>query len=308
MNKIRLGTRGSPLALWQANHVAERLRPVLQPMELELVIIETHGDQIQDQALASMGGFGVFTKALQQALLRNEIDLAVHSLKDLPTIEIPDLRLAAVPTRGSISDCFLSKKYARLDDVPANGVVGTSSLRRRAQLLYHRPDLQLVNLRGNLHTRIRKIESENLDGIILAQAGLERLSLSEEITEILPQSWMLPAVGQGAIGIECRSSDELTIHYVTALIDYKDYRTVLGERALLSALGGGCLVPIGVSSEVRVDTLKMRAAVLSPDGKRRIVHTREGPIANSIQLGFELAAELINDGANEILTLSHPSS
>src|SRR5438445_68329 len=194
---LRLGTRGSPLALWQANHVADRLRPAADPRPVELVLIETHGDRDQATALAAMGGFGAFTRSIQTALLDGRADVAVHSLKDLPTIPEPRLELAAVPPRGPAGDAFVSHKYRRFDDLPKGAVVGTSSLRRRAQVLNRRPDLTLLDLRGNVETRLRKLRDQDLDAIILAEAGLIRLGLQEHVTDILDPSWMLPAVGQG---------------------------------------------------------------------------------------------------------------
>jgi hydroxymethylbilane synthase len=298
---IRLGTRGSPLALWQANHILSRLRPVAEPRSVELVIIETHGDRIQDQPLAAMGGFGVFTKAIQQALLDNQVDLAVHSLKDLPTIPVSGLKLVAVPPRGPTGDALVSHKHRRFADLPPGAIVGTSSLRRRAQLLNERPDLKLVDLRGNVETRLRKLLSQELDAIVLAEAGLHRLGLAEHIVEILDPRWMLPAVGQGAIGLECRSDDAETCHLVEALNHPPTWSAVLAERAMLWALGGGCLVPIGAYSQLANDVLTLRGTVLSPDGKRRIVGTHSGPMHIPLGIGNELAASLLGDGARELL-------
>src|SRR5215475_4600177 len=181
---LRLGTRGSPLALWQAEFVAAKLRPVAAPRPVELVLIETHGDRDQASALSAMGGFGVFTKAIQSALLDGRADVAVHSLKDLPTIPEPNLELAAVPARGPTGDAFVSRKYRRFDDLLEGAVVGTSSLRRRAQVLNRRPDLTLIDLRGNVDTRLRKLDEQNLGAIILAEAGLIRLGLADRITEV----------------------------------------------------------------------------------------------------------------------------
>src|SRR5215468_6476819 len=217
MSAIRLGTRGSPLALWQANFVADQLRAVAHGRSVELVLIETHGDRDQASALSAMGGFGVFTKAIQNALLDGRAEVAVHSLKDLPTIPEPKLELASVPPRGPTGDAFISRKHRRFDDLPEGATVGTSSLRRRAQVLNRRPDLKLVDLRGNVDTRLRKLDEQDLDAIILAEAGLARLGLSNQITEILDSSWMLPAVGQGAIGVECRADDAVTKRIVAGL-------------------------------------------------------------------------------------------
>jgi hydroxymethylbilane synthase len=298
---FRLGTRGSQLALWQANHVADRLRPVVAPRAVELVLIETHGDRDQSTGLAAMGGFGVFTKAIQTALLENRADVAVHSLKDLPTIPEPKLELAAVPPRGPTGDAFVSHRHRRFDDLPDGATVGTSSLRRRAQLLNRRPDLKLIDLRGNVETRLRKLVEQGLDAIILAEAGLVRLGLSDRITERLDQSWMLPAVGQGAIGLECRADDEESKYAVGALTDVDTFRRVQAERAMLYALGGGCLVPIGVVSKVADSVLTVRGAVLSPDGRRRVVATHVGPAETPLAVGQELAAMLLAEGAADLL-------
>jgi hydroxymethylbilane synthase len=298
---LRLGTRGSHLALWQANHVADRLRPVVAPRPVELVIIETHGDRDQATALAAMGGFGVFTKAIQNALHERRADVAVHSLKDLPTIPEPGLELVATPPRGPTGDAFISHRHRRFDDLPEGARIGTSSLRRRAQLLNHCRELNLVDLRGNVETRLRKLAEQDLDGIVLAEAGLVRLGLADRITELLDPSWMLPAVGQGAIGLECRSDDEATKAAVRALGDTDTFRRVQGERAMLYALGGGCLVPIGATSSIRDGVLTIRGAVLSVDGRRRIVATHGGPAEAPLAIGQELAAMLLDEGAAEIL-------
>ena len=301
MNSLRIGTRGSALALWQANHIADRLRPLAHPRPVELVLIETHGDRDQASALSSMGGFGVFTKAIQTALLDARVDVAVHSLKDLPTIVEPGLELAAVPARGPTGDAFVSLRYRRFDDLPEGAVIGTSSLRRRAQLLNRRRDLKLLDLRGNVDTRLRKLADQNLDGIILAEAGLVRLGLADRITELLDPSWMLPAVGQGAIGLECRSDDDDTKQIVEVLRDTATFQCVQAERAMLFALGGGCLVPIGTTSNILDGVLTIRGAVLSPDGRRRVVATHTGPAHTPLAIGQELAAMLQAEGADELL-------
>jgi len=302
MVALRIGTRGSKLALWQANYIADHLRPVLDPRPIELVIIETHGDQVQDRPISAMGGFGVFTKAIQEALLANRVDVAVHSLKDLPTIPVPGLTLAAVPPRGPNGDALVSTKHARFADLPIGAIVGTSSLRRKAQLLNRRKDLRIVDLRGNVETRLRKLSEQNLDAIVLAEAGLLRLGLSDAITEILDPSWMLPAVGQGAIGLECREDDAATRHLVEAVNDPATWNAVRAERAMLWALGGGCLVPIGSLSKVESNTLTLRGAVLSPDGLRKIVDTHRGPLDEPMNIGSELAARLLSAGARELLS------
>jgi hydroxymethylbilane synthase len=301
MTPLRLGTRGSPLALWQARFVESRLAPFADPRAVELVLIETHGDRDQASALSAMGGFGVFTKAIQNALLDRRADVAVHSLKDLPTLPTDGLDLAAVPPRGPTGDAFVSRRHRQFDDLPRGATVGTSSLRRRAQLLNRRPDLHLIELRGNVDTRLRKLDEQNLDAIILAEAGLVRLGLADRITEILDPDWMLPAVGQGAIGLECRSDDEASRHLAQGLNDPPTWARVVAERAMLAALGGGCLVPIGTVSRVEDGVLTVRGAVLSQDGKRRITATHTGPASTPLAVGQELAAMLLGYGAGEIL-------
>ena len=301
-SSLRLGTRGSPLALWQARFVADLLRPIAAPRPVELVSIETHGDRDQATALSAMGGFGVFTKAIQQALLDGKVDVAVHSLKDLPTIPTEGLGLAAVPPRGPAGDAFVSQKHRRFDDLSKGARVGTSSLRRRAQLLNRRPDLALVELRGNVETRLRKLVEQDLDGIVLAEAGLARLGLTDRIAERLDPGWMLPAVGQGAIGLECRDDDGDTRAVVRAVNDPETWARVTAERAMLWALGGGCLVPVGATSAVEDGVLTVRGTVLSADGQRRIVATHRGPAETPLAVGQELAAMLLGEGARELLT------
>jgi hydroxymethylbilane synthase len=301
MNPLRIGTRGSPLALWQARHVADRLRPLSAPRPLELVEIETAGDRVRDLALTQIGGDGVFTKEIQRALLASEVEVAVHSLKDLPTAPVDGLVLAAVPARGPAGDVFVSRRHRRFDDLSAGAIVGTSSLRRRAQALHRRPDLCLVNLRGNVETRLRKLQEKDLDAIVLAQAGLERLGLAEHISEILDPAWMLPAVGQGALGLECRADDAQTLALLGPLNDPSTRQSVLAERALLRGLGGGCLVPIGAAGRVEGAQLTLRAAVLTPDGTRRVEAETAGPAAEAEALGQRLAETLLARGARHLL-------
>jgi hydroxymethylbilane synthase len=304
---LLLGTRSSPLALWQAHFVQRELAPHVE-RGVELVHIETHGDRDQASALSNMGGFGVFTKAIQTALLEDRADVAVHSLKDLPTIPTDGLELAAVPARGPNGDAFVSTKYRSFDDLPKGAVVGTSSLRRRAMLLHQRPDLQLLDLRGNVETRLRKLDEQNLDAIILAEAGLVRLGMAERITEILDAEWMLPAVGQGAIGLECRTDDGESRTAVEYLNDAATMARVTAERAMLFTLGGGCLVPIGAVSRVENGTLTIRGAVLSTDGKRQVTATHRGLAKHPLAVGQELAAMLLGEGAAELLkTAIQPS-
>lgn len=300
MPSLRIGTRASPLALWQAQHVAGLLRAT-SDADIELVEIQTAGDQIRDAPLAQIGGEGLFTKAIQQGLLAGTIDVAVHSLKDLPTVEIPGLTLAAVPPRGPTGDALVSHKHRSFAALPHGAVLASSSLRRRSQLLNRRPDLKLTDMRGNVETRLRKLEELNLDGIILAQAGLERLGLASEITEILDPAWMLPAVGQGALGLECRSDDSATRQRLAKIDHGETHAAVLAERAMLRKLGGGCHVPIGATTVVSSQQLSIWGVVLSPDGKQRIEAVAAGPIASAEVLGNQLAAALLDRGARALL-------
>lgn len=300
---LRIGTRGSPLALWQARHVAGLLWPLADPRPVELIEIETAGDRVRDVALSQIGGDGVFTKEIQRALLAGTVDVAVHSLKDLPTTFIAGLTLAAVPERGPTGDAFVSHKHRHFDELPRGAIVGTSSLRRRSQALHRRPDLQLVNLRGNVETRLRKLDEQNLDAIILAEAGLQRLGLGSAITELLDPQWMLPAVGQGALGLECREDDSITLGLLERLNHGPTRQAVLAERALLRGLGGGCLVPLGASARVEGDRLLLRGAVLSPDGRKRIAAEHSGAAAEAEVVGQQLAEILLASGARELLSL-----
>jgi hydroxymethylbilane synthase len=301
MNALRIGTRGSPLALWQARHVAELLRAATPDLTSEIVEIQTAGDLVRDVPLAQLGGDGAFTKALQQALVERRVDLAVHSLKDLPTFAVPNVTLEAVPPRGPIGDALVAKEHGSFTDLPVGAVVGSSSLRRRAQLLHRRPDLKVVDMRGNVETRLRKLMGPGLDAIILAQAGLERLNLAERITEILDSSWMLPAVGQGALGLECRADDARTRDLLRKIDDAKTHGAVLAERALLRGLGGGCQVPIGASASMEDGQLFLRAAVLSPDGRKRIVGSLSGTLGEPEVAGQCLAEDLLARGAGQLL-------
>lgn len=301
MKPIRLGTRGSALALWQAHHVAALIRPLIVPQDVELVIIDTIGDQVLDRPLSALGGFGVFTKSIQEALLDGRADIAVHSLKDLPTIPVPGLMLAATPDRGPTGDAFVSSKHAHFDDLPQGAIIGTSSLRRKAMILHRRPDVKIVDLRGNVETRLRKLAEQNLDAIVLAEAGLVRLNMAHRITHLLDTNWMLPAVGQGAIGLECREDDHETRDVLDALNHRTTWACILAERAMLWTLGGGCLVPIGSTAKVEHSEITLKGAVYSLDGSRKIVATACGAKDKPLNLGAELAATLLSSGARELL-------
>lgn len=301
MKPLRIGTRGSKLALWQAEYTAAQLRALTESRPVELVLIETEGDRVRDRALSQIGGDGLFTKEIQNALLEDRADVAVHSLKDLPTTIVPELELAAVPERGPTGDAFVSLRHARFVDLPSAARVGTSSLRRRSQLLHQRPDLQIEVLRGNVETRLRKLAEEGFDAIILAEAGLVRLGLTNHITELLDLRWMLPAVGQGALGLECRRDDATTRAVLQTLTHPPTHAAVLAERAFLRELGGGCLVPIGALGLVQGEELRLRGAVLPSDGTRCVSGEESGTVAEAAEVGGRLARRLLAEGAAELL-------
>jgi len=295
---LRLGTRGSKLAQWQANWVAQQLQQA--GCAVEVVLISTTGDQRQQEPIADVGQ-GVFTKEIQRALLDDQVDLAVHSLKDLPTEPTPGLCLAAVPERAAVGDALLSREGHTFEQLPQGAVVGTGSSRRRAQLWHRRPDLALRDLRGNVDTRIRKLHDGEFDAIILAEAGLKRLELDSHITEILPLEWYLPAVGQGALGIETREDDETTRAAVAVLDHAETHAAVVAERALLAGLRAGCLAPVGAWARMIDGQLVLEAAVLSIDGRQRLAATRQGSPADAAALGKDAADELIAAGAAELI-------
>jgi len=302
MNKpLRIGTRGSALALWQANHIADRLRAIAPNRAVELVIIQTQGDRVQERPLAQIGGDGLFTKAIQEALLDGRADVAVHSLKDLPTALVVGLTLAAVPERASTRDAFISRRHRSFDALPQGARIATGSLRRKAQIRHRRPDLELVEIRGNIDTRLRKLDEQGLDGLILAHAGLDRLGLSHVISELLDPEWMLPAVGQGALGLECRGDDADALSLLRKLDDSATHAAVLAERAFLLALGGGCLVPFGAQGVISGNEVALRGAVLSPDGKQRLAGELTGPAKRAEDVGQQLAQQLVAAGAHELL-------
>lgn len=301
MTTLRIGTRGSPLALWQANYVADRLRLLHPGLAVELIEIQTAGDRIRDVPLVSLGGEGVFTKAIQDALLEDRVDVAVHSLKDLPTVVVERLTLGAIPERAPTGDAFISKTHRSFAELPQRARVATSSLRRRAQLLNRRPDLEVLEIRGNVDTRLRKLVDQNLDATILAEAGLRRLGLEAHITEVLDAEWMFPAVGQGALGIECRIDDQQTVEFLAPLNHAATRAAALAERAMLRTLGGGCHVPIGARGTATETELHLSGCVLKPDGSSRIVETIAGPIAHCEDLGTRLAHQLLDRGAKELL-------
>jgi hydroxymethylbilane synthase len=297
---LRIGTRGSPLARWQANWVAEQLRAFGH--DIELVPISTRGDRVQTGPIAAIaGGDGVFTKELQRALLADEIDVAVHSLKDLPTAAVEGLALAAVPRRGPTGDLLIVRNGGDLNSVPQEATIGTGSLRRRTQLWHARPDLKMADVRGNIDTRLRKLADGAYDALCLAEAGLKRLEI-ETSAQVLPRSIMLPAVGQGALGLEARAGDAAVAEALAALDDVATHAAVLAERAMLQTIGGGCLAPIGAWGRVEADgLLHLDAVVLSMDGRTRLSAADAAPPARAVALGEKLAAVLSDQGAAALI-------
>jgi len=301
LRELRIGTRGSQLALFQANWVKEKLEQVHSRLRVTLVKIKTTGDKIQDAPLAKIGGKGLFVKEIEEALLAKRIDLAVHSIKDVPT-EFPEgLHLSVITKREDPRDAFISREGIPLKDLLKGAKIGTSSLRRQAQLLHFRGDLQLIPLRGNLDTRLKKLKTLGLDGIVLACAGLKRLGLDEKITEILSTDISLPAIGQGALGIETRVGDEEVEERIGFLNDPDSSIAITAERAFLKRLGGGCQVPIAAFGRIVGSVLQIDGLVGTIDGKRLIRHRMEGPIEKAETIGMELAEVLLNKGAEEIL-------
>ena len=298
---IVIGTRGSQLALWQANWVKDAIRSCQPDLTVELTVIKTKGDKILDVPLAKVGGKGLFVKEIEEALLEGRIDLAVHSMKDMPA-DIPDgLCIGAIPQREEPRDVLITRNRLPLEQLKLGARVGTSSLRRSAQLLYARPDITIVPLRGNLDTRLKKLESESLDAIVLAAAGVRRLGLADRITQILDESVMLPAVGQGALCIEIRKNDSRIAPVVALLDDVPTRQVVMGERAFLKRLEGGCQVPIAGHGHIDEKGYTLTGLVCDVDGSHQIKQSRTGPENRSEQIGLELAGTLLAMGAGEIL-------
>jgi hydroxymethylbilane synthase len=267
---------------------------------VEQVLISTQGD-VTAGPIGSFGGQGVFTKEIQRALLDERVDLAVHSMKDLPTEQVPGLTIAAIPVRETVGDVLVSAAGLSVAELPLAARVGTGSTRRQAQLLHVRPDLQLSDLRGNVETRLRRLDAGDFDAIVLAEAGLKRLGLSPRIVHVIPTEQMLPAVGQGALALEVRQDDHATHEFVRQLDDATSRARVLAERAFLAALRGGCLAPVGALSSCQDDELVLSGVVLSADGRQRLWGERSGTLASAPTLGAELAQELLNQGARELI-------
>ena len=298
---IIIGTRSSKLALWQAEHIAACLKKQYPDLTVELKHVMTTGDKILDTPLAKIGGKGLFTKELETEMLFGDIDFAVHSLKDMPT-QIPDgLCLAVITKRFDSGDALVSPKYKTLNALPQGAKVGTSSLRRKAQLLHVRPDLDICDLRGNVNTRLQKLETENFAAIVLAAAGLKRLGLADLITDIILPEICLPAVGQGALAIEARANDGEILEILAFLNDAESVQNSTAERAFLAAVEGGCQVPVGVYAETKENQLHVEAVIASVDGKRLIRDSITGPSMDADKLGSALAQRLLDAGGRQIM-------
>ncbi len=302
MNSLRIGTRGSALARWQAEFVRAELAK--RGTAAELVIIRTSGDRDRESSLRLIGGKGVFTKELEDALLDRRIDLAVHSMKDMPTRLPPALRIAAICEREDVRDALVSRNAIKLDQLPRGARIGTSSLRRQAQLRHYRRDLEMVDMRGNVDTRLAKLARGDYDAIVLAKAGLERLGRADQITQILPPDLCLPAAGQGAIGIEIRDEDGEISAAVRQLNHPESQVAVEAERALLAGLESGCQVPIGAWCRIESGNLTMDACVFSPDGTESVRESRTGSLEKAAELGRTVAAALLERGADRLLRLA----
>lgn len=298
---IKIGTRGSQLAMAQSTNIKERIENQYPDVQVELVKIVTKGDKITDVPLAQVGGKGLFVKEIEEAMLRGEIDLAVHSMKDVPS-ELPDeLHLGIITKREDPRDAFISVKYTSFDQLPPGATVGTSSLRRRSQLINLRNDLVIEDLRGNLDTRLRKLTEGRYDAIILASAGLNRLKMSDKVSSYFNPSEMLPAVGQGAVGIELRKADQELLEGLDFLSDRETAVTVTAERGFLDRLEGGCQVPIGAFAELKGDELTLTGLIAAMDGSGIIKKEVSGKADNPSALGVSLAEKLLDLGGREIL-------
>jgi hydroxymethylbilane synthase len=300
-NHLKLGTRGSKLALWQAYWVAGELEKLLPELTVEIKTIKTTGDKIMDVALSRIGDKGLFTKEIENELLQGNIDIAVHSMKDLPSEIASGLSIGAVMQREDPHDVLISRNGCGFDKLPVNAVIGTSSLRRIAQLKSQRPDLNIIEIRGNVETRIRKLHEEGLDGIILAFAGVKRLGFESLISEILPYELVLPAAGQGCVAIETRTDDYEILDIVNIINDRQSQRAVLAERAFLKVLEGGCQVPIACLAEVKSEQLEMQGLVASLAGEKIIRGHIAADLDEAEEMGRDLGRQLLARGAADVL-------
>lgn len=301
MKTLKIATRQSPLALWQAEHIRSRLNALYPDLTVELVKFVTQGDKILDTPLAKIGGKGLFVKELEAALLDGRADLAVHSMKDVP-MHLPEgLSLAVICEREDPLDAFVSNQYPHFDELPQGAKVGTSSLRRKCQILQQRPDLEIIDLRGNVGTRLSKLDDGLYDAIILASAGLKRLGLEDRIRHCLTPVVSLPAVGQGALGLECRTNDDELLKLIQPLQHEETSICVRAERAFNAYLEGGCQVPIAGYATLQNNQLKIEGRVGSVDGKKLLKEQLDGTAENAEQLGVQLAQRLLEQGAGELL-------
>jgi len=303
LEKLIIGSRGSGLALWQANWIKSQLEDLHSGLQVEIKIIKTSGDKIQDVPLAKIGGKGLFVKEIEEALLRREVDIAVHSMKDVP-VKLPyELEISVITERENPFDALVSRENIKLDELPENAKIGTGSLRRSSQLLKYRPDLKIVPLRGNIDTRIKKLKSEGLDAIILATAGLRRMGWKDKVTEVIPSDIILPAMGQGAVGIETRKHDPDVFEAVMGLDHGETHLALDAERAFVSELEGGCQVPIGAYATIdeKDENITILGLVASLDGKTIYQGFRQGPQVDAKKLGRELGKEILAMGADKIL-------
>jgi hydroxymethylbilane synthase len=302
MRILNIATRKSPLALWQAEHVRARLNAVHPDLQVELVTMTTKGDKLLDAPLAKIGGKGLFVKELEQGIQEGRADIAVHSMKDVP-VELPEgLELAVILAREDPRDAFVSNRYPALEELPDGARIGTSSLRRQCQLHTLYPGLHIETLRGNVNTRLAKLDAGEFEAVILACAGLKRLGFESRITQYLSTEVSIPAIGQGAIGIECRTDDPETLRLIAPLDDPTAHTCVRAERALNTRLHGGCQVPIAGYAQIHDNTLRLRAMVGSPDGSRVVRVAIEGNPEEAEALGQRLAEDLLSRGAGEILS------
>ncbi len=306
IDHLRIATRRSALALWQAEHVADRLRALHPSLTVELVGMSTRGDEITDRPLLAVGGKALFVKALEEGMLEGRADIAVHSMKDVPAVVPDPFRLAVILDREDPCDAFVSARYGDVTELPFGARVGTASLRREAQLRARRPDLVVESLRGNVQTRLGKLDGGEFDAIILAASGLRRLGLGERIRRVMPPGDSLPAVGQGALGIECRADDGEVAALIAGLDDADTHDRVAAERAVNARLEGSCHVPLAAYAELTDDNgLHLRALVASRDGERVVRAEGHAPRAEGVSLGYALAEDMLARGAGEILAEVH---
>lgn len=302
INKIRIATRSSKLALWQSNWIKERLEALHGNLLVELIQMKTRGDKILDVPLAKIGGKGLFVKELETAILEGRADIAVHSLKDVPTEFPKGLEMSVITERETPNDAFVSNHFKCFSDLPENAVVGTSSLRRIAQLKYARQDIRFESLRGNVDTRLRKLDAGEYDAIILAAAGLIRLGLKERVTELLPHELSLPAIGQGVVCIESRIGDEPVLECIRPLADEETTIQATAERALLKRLNGGCQIPIAGHAIISGGGVSLTGVLAAPEGKPFLKMVENGRVEDAAQLGVQLGTRLLESGGREILS------